>query len=71
MGLGRSGHLVPWSSGPLAPWSPGLLVPWSLVPWSPLLVFGIKLLKNYNVHGLVLCALLNGAVVVVVVRVVL
>ena len=63
MGLGRSGHLVLGSLGPLVP---GLLV-----PWSPLLVFGIKLLKNYNVHGLVLCALLNGAVVVVVVRVVL
>ena len=32
-GLGRSGHLVPWS-----PRSPGSLVPRSLVPWSPLLV---------------------------------
>ena len=53
--------LVGLASGALAPWSPGLLVPWSgpwsLVPWSPLLVFGIKLLKNYNVHGLVLLVL--------------
>ena len=61
----------------LATWSPG--------PWSPLLVFCIKLLKNYNVHGLVLLVLCSMVrcrrrarvtfgvvvVVVVVVRVVL
>ena len=67
MGLGRSGHLVPWSSGPL-------------VPWSPLLVFGIKLFKKLQcARPCFACALLNGAVqvtfgvvvVVVVVRVVL
>ena len=55
-GLGRSG-LLSGSPGPLVPWSPGPLVPRSLVPWSPLLVFCIKLLKNYNVRGLVLLVL--------------
>ena len=53
--------LATWSPGPRVPWPPG--VPWSVVPWSPLLVLGIKLLKRLQcARPCFACALLNGAV---------
>ena len=53
LGVWPPGALVPGSPGPR---SPGLLVPG---PWSPgpLCLCFAKLLKNYNVHGLVLLVL--------------